>query len=371
MPLEYELLQISSAGLIRERTRLDKNNRWSVNIGTSDFPQRLNILFRNSLHLPIKQWNREQVVSVLQFPLLEGVVVQDTIWTVGFEGSSPPLNVSVVLDQSQDFPHRLGVHVPGLRSEAAHSLIGFNLIRQHNLLRVLNSLPVSVRQEEEMRHWYLHWLEEWNTVEDKVDFQFSHLPQTLQNVTSKLIARPVDSAMEAGETLGIVRPFLRTMSANSREALRDNKEQSVRGKFGTTADSVVKQSVPILSSQVYWQGRISDEMMYLLGTEEGMIKEIRLASVPKAGGWTIQFSEHIWLGISVSLLLPIVVLVSVRWIHLMELWLQFPHFWGMVAGVLLWTFLPESFIGVIVIILTLAAYFRPSWTRRRYNSKPF
>jgi len=366
MPLEFELLQISSAGSILERTRLDENNRWRINIGTSDYPQRLSVLFRTSFRLPLEQWNREHVIAMLQFPLMEGVVVQDTIWTVAFEGNIPTINVTSVLQQHEN----LGNHVPVSGTNAILSQIGLNLIREHNLLRVLNSLPVTVRQEETWR-WYSHWLEEWNTVADKVDYQVAHLPLTVQSITPKLIIRPIDPAREQEESIGIVRPFLKTMSAKSREALRDNKEQSVREKFGTTADTIPKYSTPILNSQVYWQGRSAEEMQHLFGAEEGMIRAVQLTSVPSEGGWTIHVTEHVWLFISLTFLVPILVLLSVRWVHLAELWLQFPHFWGLVLGVLLWTFLPESFVGLILIVLTIASFFRPSWTRRRYVSRPF
>ena len=367
MPPEYELLQISSGGLMLEHTQLAENNRRRIHIGTSDYPQRLNVLFRTSLRRPVKQWNRAQIVSELQFPFLEGVAVQDTIWTAAFEGNLPTLNVAYILNQQTD----LGNYVPVSGEAAALSLVGINLIREHNLLRVLNSLSVLSRQEEEMRRWYSHWLEEWNTVADKVDFQVSHLPLMLQNVTPKFIVRTVDSTEVREESWGIVRPFLRTMSAKSREALRSNKEQSVREKFGTAADTIFQQPVPILNSQVYWQGRISDEMQYLFGTEEGVLRSVRLTSVLDAGGWTMSSLDYIWIWISLALLLPVMVLLSVRLVYVSELWLQFPHFWGMSAGVLLWTFLPESFIGLVVIILTVLSLFRPSWPRRRFVRSRF
>jgi hypothetical protein len=161
------------------------------------------------------------------------------------------------------------------------------------------------------------------------------------------------------------------MSASAQKPLRDSKEQSVREKLGSAADTIPKQSVPILNSQVYWQGRISEEMQYLFGTEEGAIGAIRFISEPNEGGWTHRLSDYVWLWICFALLIPIGVLLSVRWVHLMELWLQFPHFWGMTIGVLLWTFLPESLIGPIIIGLTIVSLFRPSWARHRPGTKPF
>ena len=375
MPDGYEPIQISSAGLMLGRTRLTEGNRWRINIGTSDYPQRFSMLFRASLPQQLKQWNQEQVVSMLQFPLLEGVVVQETIWMAALEGDLPPLNVTSVRDRHGSSgvitpgvlgtdENDLGEHTPISGKDVTLSLIGINLIRQSNLLQVLKSLPTSFRQDEVQR-WFLHWLDEWNTVADKVEFQISHLPLTLHNVRPQLITRPADPVAKGAESTGIIRSLLEIMGARTPDALRDDKEQTVQEKFGSTMDFIPKQPIPVLTSQVYWQGRVSEKVQYLFGTEKGALQTIRLTSVPNTGGWMLQSSEHIWLGISLSLLIPVVVLLSVRWIHLMELWLQFPHFWGMTLGILLWTFLPESFLGPIIMALTFMSFFRPSWVRHR------
>ena len=380
MPEGYEPIQISSAGLILGRTRLAESNRWRINIGTSDYPQRVNVLFRVALPQSLTQWNREQIVSTLQFPFLEEVAVQETLWTLTFEGNLPPLNVTTIRDRhwgtgmiaSSDFfgseESDLGEYLPISGIDAARSLIGVNLIREHNLLQVLKSVPASLRQEE-MHRWFLHWQEEWDMVADKVDFQISHLPLTLHNVRPNLIVRPVDAASEL-DTIGIIRPFLEIMGARTQESLRLNKEETVQEKFGTTMDLTVRHPVPILTSQVYWQGRSSEEMQYLFGMEEGLLRGIRLASLPSTGSWILEQSEHVWLWGSLSLLIPIFVLLSVRQVYLAELWLQFPHFWGMTLGFLLWVFVPESFIGPIIIALTFGAFFRPSWPRYRYKTYP-
>jgi len=379
MPQGYEPIQISSAGSILGRARLAESNRWQINIGTSDYPQRLSILFRASLSRPLKQWNREQVVSTLQFPRLEGVTVQETIWSIAFEGNLPPLDVTSIQERHggsgtaalPDVPgseeSHLGEHQPLSAIDAALSLIGVNLIREHNLIQVLKSLPVSHRQEEKQR-WFLHWLEEWNMVADKVDFQISHVPLTLHNVRPRLLIRPADSNSERTKTTGIVLPFLELMGARTQESLKVNKKQTVQEKFGSAMDAIPKQPIPILNSQVYWQGRSSEEVQYLFGSESGGLRAIRLTSVPHTSNWILPFSEYIWLWISLALLIPIFVLLSVRWIHLTELWLQFPHFWGTALGVLLWVFMPESFLGPIIIALTFIAFFRPSWTRHRLRT---
>jgi hypothetical protein len=300
------------------------------------------------------------------------------------EENLPSLNVASVLEQHwgsgvkappdllSEQTNDLGEHAPLSGGAVALSLIGLNLIREHNLLRVLDSLSVSgsVRQEG-MRHWFAHWLEEWHTVADRVDFQIAHLPLTSHNIKPRLIVPKADSVSGREGSSGIIRSFLETIGTNTREALRVRKDRQVQEKFGTMADAASKQPVPILNSQVYWQGRILSERQYLFGMEEGSLRAVRLTSMPSEVHWARQFSDHIWLWISLMLLLPIFLLLSVRWVHLMELWLQFPHFWGMIAGVLLWAVLPKSFIGLTIIILTFMSLFRPSWSRHRSVSRLF
>ena len=370
MPEGYEPIQISSGGLMVGRTRLP-DNRWQINIGTSDYPQRFSILFRASLSQPLNRWNREKIVSTLEFPFLEGVTVQESLWTITFEGILPSLNVTIIQDHffTASKEYDLGNHVPLVGIDAALSLIGINFVRQNNLFHVLRSLPVSGRQEE-MQRWFSHWSDEWQMVSDKVDFQIAHLPLTLHNVQPRFIARQVDAASVGTESAGIVRPFVEMMGVRTQESLRVSKEQTVREKFGTAMDTVAKQSAPILNSQVYWQGRVAEDVRYLFGAEEGALRSISLTSMPSTGGWMLHFSEHVWLWVGLSLSLPIVVLLLVRWVYLSELWLQFPHFWGMTFGVLLWVFFPESFIGLIIIVLTFISFFRPSWTRHRFRGYP-
>jgi len=366
MPPGYEPIQISSAGMILDRILMGEDNRWQINVRTSDYPQRLNILFRTTLASPLQRWNREHVVSMLQFPVLEGVAVQETLWSIMFEGEVPTLNVKSVLegDKMED----LETHSPISGSEAALSVAGVNLIREYNLIQILHTLPISLRQEE-AQCWFAHWLNEWNTVADKVNERIPYLPS--KNIKPKLIFKSAGSDSTKAESIGTIHSFWGTMGAGTREALRVSKEQNVQEKFGTVTDTISKQPSQVLNSQVYWQGRMSGEMQYLFGAEGGGVRTILLTSKPKKGTWTDWFSAHADLGVGFALLLPIFVLLSVRWVHLSELWLQFPHFWGMTLGVLLWTFLPESFIGLMIIVLTFVSLFRPSWIQHRSTSKPF
>ena len=366
MPQGYELIQISAAGTILDRIPMGEDNRWQINIGTSDYSQRLNILFRSTIAHPLRQWKHEHVVSMFQFPVLEGVAVLETLWTVAFEGEVPKLNVQWVLGEKE--MKDLKTHSPISGSEAALSVVGVNLIREQNMIQELRFLPTSFRQED-MQRWFTYWLDEWNTVADKVNLQIPSLSS--RNIKPKLIFLPADSESTGAKSDGTIRSFWETMGAGTQEALRVSKEQSVLEKFGTVSEPASKQPSPVLNSPVYWQGRMSEEMQYLFGAEGGMIQTIQLISQPNRSTWTDWFSEHAGLGIGLVLLLPIFVLLSVRWVHLSELWLQFPHFWGMTLGVLLWTFLPESFIGLVIITLTFVSFFRPSWARHWSNSNPF
>ena len=367
MPSGYEPIQIFSAGSILGYTWLEGSGRLRINIGKSDYPQRLNMLFHVPKKLPLRFWNQKQVMSALQFPVLEGVVVQDTIWTVAFEGSVPSLRVESILDEGGI--NNMGEHTPLSGAEASLSLVGLNLVREHNLLRVLNSIPSG--RPDEMLRWFSHWTAEWNTVAGKVDFQVMNLPLMIQNVRPSLIVCNDDYFNTQSETVGIVRPFLETISATTREALRARKKQSVNEKFGNAIDHLATYPVSILNSQVYWQGRISGETRYLFGAEERVVQTILLTSNPNEGEWTNWLYSFMILWISFCLLCPIFILMLVRCVCIVDMWYQFPHFWGMSLGIILWTFVPESFIGIIVILLTCLSFFRPSWPRHRTIAKVF
>jgi hypothetical protein len=370
MPPGYELIQISSAGAILDRTQIRENHEWRINLGISDYPQRFSILFRVQLPYPLKRWNRSQIAATLQFPLLKGVTVRETLWTVAFEGHVPTLHVKSALDENEVID--LGEHIPLAGVNAMLSQVGVNLIRKNNLYHVLRSLPVSSRRED-VQHWFSNWSDEWNAVSEKVDPQVDYLekqnstsPASLRNIKPNLLMRPID--FDGGKVVspGTIRLFWQTMAAPTPESLKKNKEELVKEKFAEVSETQSQQQGTLWNSQVYWQGRISEEIQYLFGTEEETIRAIHFTSKPTEKEWMSWFSDHVLLGICFALLLPILVLLSVRWVHLMELWLQFPHFWGMTVGVLFWTFLPESFIGLIIIIGTFFSLFRPSWTRHRH-----
>jgi hypothetical protein len=371
MPPGYELIQISSAGAILDRTRIRENHEWRINLGISDYPQRFNILFRTQLPHPLKRWNRRQIAETLHFPVLEGVAVQETLWTVAFEGTVPTLHIESTLDENKVID--LGELVPLSGVNAMLSQVGINLIRKNNLYHVLRSLPVSSRREE-MQRWFSNWSDEWNAVAEKVDPQVDYLEKqsssssaSLRNIKPKLLMRSIDSDGKKEVPPGTIRSFWKTMAAPTPESLKKNKGELVKEKFAEVSETQSQQPGTIWNSQVYWQGRLSEEVQYLYGTEEGSLQAVLLTSKPVEREWIGWFSEHFLLGICFALLIPILVLVSVRWVHLMELWLQFPHFWGMTVGVLFWTFLPESFIGLIIIAWTFFSVFRPSWIRHRFN----
>jgi len=365
MPPGYEPIQISCAGTMLDRTPTGEENRWHIHIGTSDYPQRLHILFRTTLSSPPQRWNRNQVISWLKFPILEGVVIQETLWSIAFEGEVPTLGVR--LGTEGDEMEDLETHSPIFGSEAVLSVVGVNLIREHNLIQILRTLPVSPRQEE-MQRSFAHWLDEWNAIADKVNSQIPYLSS--RNVKPKLILRSVGSELIRPETTGTIRAFWGMMGAGTQEALRVSMEQSVQEKFGVATDTVSRQPGQVVNSQVYWQGGMSEEMQYLFGVEGGIMRTIQLTSQPEEETWTDWLSEHVLLGIVLALMLPVFVLMSVRWVHPSELWLQFPHFWGMTLGVFLWTFLPESFLGSIIIVLTFVSLLRPSWNRSLSIIKP-
>ncbi|MDR0520526.1 MAG: hypothetical protein LBH00_01595 [Planctomycetaceae bacterium] len=352
MPGGYELIQISADGSMVQRTRLDRN-RWTVYIGSSDYPQRLCILFRTVLPAPVWQ-QQEKRTSALQFPVLEGIAVQETLWSLSLEDDVPAFNIDI----AGTF---LNHQTPLSGDEAVQTLIGLNLIREYHLIRLLNS--VSSSKPADLQRWFSHWLSEWNTAADRIDDQMQRLPLTLQNIRPKFVQNQADSAAKKGQKQGYLGAFSETISRQTQKELLENKQQCVLGKKISFAGEDEK-TMPMPTSQVYWQGRISADMRYFFGYSEGAVREITLTSLPEEMSWTHFFSGAVHLAAGLILVMPIIVLLLIRWVNLRELWLQFPHFWTMSFGILLWVFIPGSIIGLAVIGFTVLAFFRPSWRRR-------
>jgi hypothetical protein len=407
MPQDYEPIQITCAGLTTKGTKLEKN-RWKIDVWTSDYPQRLHLSFRGTLRgkqrggshrgsqrdsdekprpLTLPQLNREKIVTSLPLPVLEGVVIQETLWSVLFEdskpGTLPIFSVSSVRERQMgpatfvssellgENMVELGEHAPLSGIAARQSIIGVHLTRQYNLLRVLNAVSDAVpAKSEELKRWYSHWADNWFSHADKIEGQMSRLSVPQQNAKPQIILDPqklIGEETQANSAAGFIGTWIESMNlAISRDALIVSGRQGITEKLGLTESEAKREPTlyPRLNSQVYWQNRVMEDAQYLFGMSEGAIQAVRLESQPEVGGWSLPWSQNLFFWLAV----PILFLILLRHVHLMDILLQFPHFWGMLVGILLWNLFPPGIIGLTIILLTFISLFRPNWSRRSLHS---
>ncbi|GHT09528.1 hypothetical protein FACS1894170_00160 [Planctomycetales bacterium] len=382
LPAGCELLQITRDGHFVQGTKLP-DNCWHVDFWDSDYPQRWSFLFRSNQNKNDFQRSgvkpQKQQSIHLQFPIFDGLQIQETIWTFAGEidGNQSECSVqtfkhysdSVTAVQRKETAIHLGRHRFLTGVDVLQPQIAMNLIRQRHMLRLLNSLPVDTAgRTDDLKRWYSLWSAQWNNITEKLDFQTpltANIPNPKQAVILNRDDMPqqADSATSAGA-------FLATISPKTREAFMLAKQQSVREKIGDAIAGTQSHSkqpetagaVPILTSPAYWQGRISSESGYLFGICNGTICEICLS-----GGLREQPFSSVVPSVFLSLLLMILMFAVLVYLRgfLKELFLQFPHFWGICIGLLLWFLLHLGGVGVIVIVLIVLSLFRPSWKRRK------
>ncbi|GHT17691.1 hypothetical protein FACS1894189_4070 [Planctomycetales bacterium] len=394
MPQNYEPIQMTCAGLTTKGTKLS-GNRWKIDVWASDYPQRLHLSFRGILSrasrdsdekprpLTLSQLSREKIVTSFKLPVLEGVVIQETLWSVLFEDSKPGMlpmfSVSSVRERQMgpatftssellgENVVELGEHIPLSGVAAWQSIIGIHLTRQYNLLRVLNTVSDAIpAKSEEMKRWYSHWADNWFSLADKVDVQMSHLSALQQNGKPQILLDPQKQKGEetqANSAAGFIGTWIESMNLSiTRNALIVSGRQGITEKLGLTESETVRTPTlyPRLNSQVYWQNRVMEDAQYLFGVSEGTIQSIRLESQPEVGGWSLPQSKSFFLWLAI----PVLFLILLRHVHLMDILLQFPHFWGVLVGILLWNLFPSLFLGFSIILLTFFSLFRPNWSRR-------
>ncbi|MDR3232154.1 MAG: hypothetical protein LBT46_00545 [Planctomycetaceae bacterium] len=389
LPADCEVIQMTSNGIILGGTQLG-NNRWQLDFWDSDYPQRLIILFRrnkrnNKSNNHNKNGKERRVEDVqaadnlLRFPLpvFEGIKVQETLWSL-IKESGAPLEYDVQTLQKvrtqtnwdDNTVTDLGRRKFLTGNDIVQTQITVNLIRQHHLLRLLNSLPAAAPgRTEEVKRWYSHWSAEWDSVTEKINYQSALTAASAANEPNRKQTLLLDLQQESAQAASTA-VFLETMTSKTRDALLLAKQQSVKEKIenvpgeGQTGTAV---AVPMLNSLSYWQGRHGGETVYLFGVSSGAVEEIRLTAGKGGNVFPSAVSSVFWIVLCVSAAISI--LLYCNRIFVTELFLQFPHFWGTVAGLFLWSATPLSGAGMIIVILTLLSLFRPSWQRRKMPEK--
>ncbi|MDR1964922.1 MAG: hypothetical protein LBQ50_14215, partial [Planctomycetaceae bacterium] len=363
MPPDYELIRVTCSGIASKGMRLSED-RWKIDLWSSDYPQRIRIVFHGVLSssagksepFSLSRFNQERGTTSLYFPVLEGVTVQQTLWTVSFESYRdrlfPPFDLTLFHASKSGVPAfsasrngfdaavSLGQHPLISGNQAMQTLLQINLIRLNNLLLVLSSVsaPAPARFEE-VKRWFTHWSDEWFSAVNTVEYQTKNFPSTLQSGGHNFL---LDPAIPAESASGFIGTILESKNLPVLiEALMQRYQSDVSSKFLSTATVSERQhrqpQLFFSNSPLPWRDRTIEDASYFFGVNEEPLSEIRLTTNPE--GYHLPFFlryrslNHLLLGLAIPVLLLI---LSIRF-HVLDLFFQFPHFCGIVLGLLLWS----------------------------------
>jgi hypothetical protein len=380
IPSDYELIRVTCAGVASKGMKLSED-QWKIDLWSSDYPQRVKIIFRGQLTvgetsaqpLTLSQLNQEKRTIALRFPVLEGVLVQQTLWTVSLEtpcdGFFSPFDILVHRNrEGQNFGNVLSGHIPVSGNKAMQTLLKLNLIRLNNLLLILNSVSApSPARSEEVKHWFAYWQDEWFTTVNNVEYQTKNFPATLQSGGYELILDPINPASDESGS-GFIGTILESKNIPvSIEALMQRYQSEVSAKSLPTVPEGNRQRPQFFfsNSPFPWRGNMMTDVSYFFGVNEEPLHEICLTSNP--AGYHLPFFlrnkllNHLLLGLAI----PVFLLILLIRFHLFDLFFQFPHFWGFAVGLLFWSLFPSGLLGIMILLLTFLSFCYPAWSRHR------
>ncbi|MDR0705096.1 MAG: hypothetical protein LBF88_08915 [Planctomycetaceae bacterium] len=380
MPNDYELIHVTCSGIASKGMRLS-DERWKIDLWSSDYPQRIKIIFRGQLAadgvsiqpLTLSKWSKEKLTAPLRFPVLEGVLVQQTLWTISFEtpreGILPPFDISVRRNrEEQFFDNVLRGHIPVSGNKAMQTLLKFNLIRLNNLLLVLNSVSAPPpAQFEEIKRWYVYWSDEWFSTVSEMEYQTKNFPSTLQSGGHELIVDPINLTSDESVS-GFIGTILESKNIPmSIEALMQRYQSEISAKSLSTVSESNHSRPQLFFSELPFFGRnnLSKDISYFFGVNEESLNEIYLTSEPAGSHLPFflrnKLLNHLLLGLAIPVFLLI---LSIRF-HVWDLFFQFPHFWGFAVGLIFWSLFPPGFLGMSVFFLTFLSFCYPAWSQHR------
>ena len=392
MPSGYELIQIVCSGIASKGRKLPSGDRWRIDLWSSDYPQRMRIVFRGTLTplrekektnppdetITLARLNGEPLRCSLALPVLEGVSVQKTVWLVTFDSirGRPfvPLDVATVREKefgtssfssSEILGERiteLGRHIPATGSEAMQTLFKLNLLRLDNLRKIIDliSAPGSSRSGE-VRRWFALWSEEWYGVNRLLDYLGRQHPESLLPGKHLFLLDLTGSDLEdSGFENAEIYLEAKNISLLLQALMVGYKDMTTKNfAFDDVEENLRRTNNLSMNSMLYWRDRLTEDAAYLFGASSGQVLEIRLVSAPSGHRWSGRVLEFLFPWVLLPLILP----VFSRRFPFTELFCQFPHFWGTVAGVLLWSLFPPGYFGIAVLVLTFFSYLRPAWPK--------
>ena len=301
VPVGYDLIQVTVSG-ISVTPIPDKPDRWRVPLGTSKLPQRIEVVFAGTLSEPEADGRRRFAA-----PMLDGLKVHQTLWTV----SGP---ASFALAGATDLP---------LVSPVKHASI-----RLRNLTRLIDLSRDA--DTEGPDGWYSIWIRRWAA-----------------------------AAHEVGHYLGA------SDGDGNRRAISAELESLIRGQEEIAqrlAVTDVLQSA--LDEAAVARGAIG--LWHL--TRPGEQSSVRLDMSGAAGAIALTYHRTDPDGLADRLVasaeligLTLFVLLGIRvgaWAAVLRRW---PHLVSVIAGLAWWLWLRPDYLGLLVIVFSLAASCRRGW----------
>lgn len=399
MPPNFELIQLISAGISSSGSRL-MDRRWKIELSSSDYPQRISVVFRGSLeysdekekkprgesnYFSLRKLKDGRWTTPLPLPTLENVDINETLWTLSFESSEnekrPLLSVATVREkivvpddpvlpfQKQEITEFLGNRYPAVGQEASETLIKLDLVRLNNLLASLDAItkPIPAIKLDEVARWEAQWSKEWNGLLKMIDYQRLAFPQAIYASDHQVLLDPLEKQKSSGGGQNI-QIFLDSMKPTemSLRALMIRKENligemNLPPSSGSSEDRSRQLSTTFL---VHYPSRINERSSHLFGATEGSLKEIRIESVPIAANWAGNFVKFSILWI----LIPLALILFFRKLPFTDIVVQFPHFWGAIVGLLLWSLFPAGLLGGCILVLVFLSLWYSPWLHREIVS---
>ena len=303
LPPPWQLISVSMHGVPVSPQRQDEES-WSIPLGQTVLPQRLELVFVGQLSL-----EDSAVASIDAFPKLVDLPVLRTLWTVAGNGEFEVVGAGMPIGREQ-------VAMERLRNVTS-------------LINPANRRPGGSLGEDEA--WYRGWLGEWVDArrEAGLAVAFAGRAPSVRADLAELEALDAEQRILA-EQLGVGATTLR-------EQLRDPSTSRIT--LGGLWDHAELRIAP-----KYYFTR-DDASPAVLRIESGGRDQSRFAMTP------ILYVS--------AILLVLLVAWSTGRLH------RWPHLFGVVLGLCWWLWFWPSFVGLLLIAVCLIAAVRSGWRRPR------
>lgn len=314
LPEGLELVQVTVAGVPATAVR-DTDQRWQLPLSPSEFPQRLEVLFRG--RLAIASPNGACRIAA---PTLDGLPVRQTIWTI----AGPPFCQPGVPE--------------GLTSV---SRLEQELIRLRNVNALIEqATETTTESPEQTVQWYRTWARRWLDLGNEIRRQLAlpAVPETSQAQTE------------------------RQMASQELESLSGPQSPVASRLAGAQVVAQVATDAPPLGCpHRLWLGGLDGSSTVFRGVSPGNVGQLLLDCRSTTAGERLP-------RLSGVLLLMVLILVTVwelRRGRLRLLLHRYPHTAGVLFGLAWWWWLWPSVFGGVIVLASLMTGLHPNWRRSR------